>query len=131
MKKFLLPLLLILTTNLLSQPKVSDSVKISKPALQRILTAAKQTRELEAQIVTLTNRIDLLQGNITEYQKRDTATVNTYERQIAADKQSRALLEAQVNTFEKMIRKQRFKTKVTGFMGILTTGIAIYFATKN
>lgn len=113
-----------------AQPKVSDSVKISKPALQRILTAAKQTRELEAQIVTLTSRIDLLQGNINEYKQRDTATVNTYERQILADKQTRTLLEAQVSTFDKMLRKERTKRKITGFMGILTTGIALYFATK-
>lgn len=116
--------------NLSAQPKTLDSVKISKPALQRILAAAQQRDVLNSQVVILNQRIDGMQLTINDLQDRDTATVGSYERQMIVMREQRTLLEAQVKTFERMLRRERIKRKITGAAGILTTGIALYFATK-
>lgn len=117
--------------NCAAQLKTTDSTTVSTPALKRILAAAEQKKILDGQVIILNQRISGLQLTINDLQERDTATVGSYERQILTMKDQRTLMEAQVKTFEKMVRKERIKRKVTGFAGILTTGIALYFATKN
>jgi hypothetical protein len=112
--------------NSLSQPKSLDSVKISKPALQRILTAAKQKAVLEEQVIILNQRIAGLELTINDLIEKDTATVGSYERQIALMKDQRILFEAQIKTFERMIIKARRKQWWTSVLGGVTTGVGIY-----
>ena len=108
------------------QLRTSDSTTVSTPALKRILVAAEQKKVLEQQVVILNQRISGLELTINDLAEKDTATVGSYERQIALMKDQRILFENQIKTFEKMVIKERRKRFWTSVAGTLTTGIGVY-----
>ena len=109
--------------NMFSQ---KDTICFEKSVIKKILAAAEQKKVLEQQVVILNQRISGLELTINDLAEKDTATVGSYERQIALMKDQRILFENQIKTFEKMVIKERRKRFWTSVAGTLTTGIGIY-----
>jgi putative NADH-flavin reductase len=110
--------------NLNGQLKSLDSTTVSNVALRRILTAAQQKSILDSQVVILNQRITGQEQIISALNAKDTATVGSYERQIAVMKDERKILEKEV----KKIKRKLFWRTVGG-VG-LTAGLVALYITK-
>ena len=106
------------------QSKSLDSTTVSNIALRRILTAAQQKSILDSQVIILNQRIVGQESIIAALNAKDTATVGTYERQIAVMKEERKLIEKEV----KRIKRKLFWRTVGG-VG-LTAGLVALYITK-
>lgn len=131
MRKFLFILAVLGMTNSKAQLKTTDSTTVSTAALKRILTAAEQKKVLDGQVVILNDRIVLLQGIIDRQIDKDTATVGSYERQIAVMKEQRVIYDDQIKTFEKLLRREKRKRFFTGAAGMASTIAMIFLSLKK
>lgn len=114
-----------------AQLRTSDSTTVSNAALRRILTAAEQKKVLDEQVVILNERIAGYEAMIKHFQDKDTATVGSYEREIALMKDQRKILEDQIKGNEKVIRKLKRKVFWTSVVGVAGMGtMAFLLLTK-
>lgn len=79
----------------------------------------------------MNDRIVLLQSMVQELEAKDSATVANYTGQIAALNEQKKLFEDQIKTYEKLLKKERFKRKLTAASGVVTTGLAVFLALKK
>lgn len=86
---------------------------------------------MKEQVVILNDRISLLQSIVTNLEQRDTATVNSYERELTVMREQRALFEDQIKTYETLLRRERRKRRLVTATGILTTGAALFLSLKK
>lgn len=61
--------------------------------------------------------------------EKDSATVAGYKNQISIMYQEQAIYKDQVNTFEKLLRREKRKRFWTSAGGVVATGLAIYLST--
>lgn len=108
------------------QSRITDSTTVSNVALRRILTAAEQKKVLDEQVVLLNQRISGFELIVQQYKDKDTATVGSYERQIAIMKDQRIIFEGQIKQNEKIIRKLKRKVFWTSAAGVAGMGVMAY-----
>jgi len=113
------------------QLKNTDSTTVSTAALKRILTAAEQKKVLDGQVVILNDHIAILNSLVKVLQDKDTATVGSYERQIAVMKEQRVIYDDQIKTFEKLLRREKRKRFWTGAAGMASTIAMIFLTLKK
>lgn len=109
-----------------AQLRTIDSTTVSNTALRRILTAAEQKKVLDEQVILLTQRISGYEEMVKQYKDKDTATVGSYERQIALMKDERKIFETAISGKEKEIRKYKRKLFFRTAGGIMITGGLVY-----
>ena len=126
MKKFLLLLAILATMNSDGQSRNTDSTTVSNVALRRILTAAEQKKVLDEQVLLLNQRIAGYESMVQQYKDKDTATVGSYEREIALMKDERKIFESAIKDKEKQIRKYKRKLFFRTAGGVLVTGGLVY-----
>jgi len=98
--------------------------------VRNLLINAEQGKLLKQQVSVLNERISILNSLVTNLQDKDTATVGSYERQIAVMKEQRVIYDDQIKTFEKLLRREKRKRFWTGAAGMASTIGMIYIATK-
>lgn len=113
------------------QSRSTDSTTVSNAALRRILIAAEQKKVLDEQVILLNQRIAGYESMVQQYKDKDTATVGSYERQIAVMKDQRTIFESAISDKEKEIRRYKRKLFFRTAGGVLITGgLAYLYFTK-
>ncbi len=84
------------------EAQLKDTICIDVQLYKGLVIATDQGNELKIRVATLTERINGYETAIRVQQVKDSVTVSTYEKEIAAMKEQRAIL-------EKIIRKERRK----------------------
>lgn len=97
----------------------NDTICPTVRVYQNLLIGAQQSVELKKQIKDMEERIANLQQVIADFQWMDSMTVATYESQITELNTQKAIL-------EKLLRKERRKTRFVGIVGILVSAAAFY-----
>lgn len=122
---------ILATMNCAAQSSRTDSTTVSNAALRRILTAAEQKKVLDEQVILLNQRINGFELMVKELKDKDTATVGTYEREIALMKDQRKVFESAITAKEKEIRRMKRKLffRTAGWL-MLTGTIAYLYFTK-
>ena len=118
-------LLLILTVNSYGQ-KPADTLCLPTENVRGLVIAAKQGDALKQQVVILNDRIGLLQSIVKELELKDSASKSGYTAQIAALLEEKKIYQDQLNTYEKLLKRERRKRRLATAGGIVTTGLAIY-----
>lgn len=118
-------LLLILTVNSYGQ-KQADTLCLPTENVRGLVIAAKQGDALKQQVVILNDRIGLLQSIVKELELKDSASKSGYTAQIAALLEEKKIYQDQLNTYEKLLKRERRKRRLATAGGIVTTGLAIY-----
>lgn len=132
MKKYLL-LSAILVTKICAGQSTSsghDTLCIPADTLRKVYTAALQKRAADSMNVLLQMRIVSLTAAVERLQERDSVTVMAYKEQISDLRKEQAIYRDQVNTFEKLLRREKRKRFWTSAGGVVATGLAIYLSTK-
>ena len=114
-----------------AQWRTTDSTTVSNVALRRILTAAEQKKVLDEQVALLNQRIAGYESMVQQYKDKDTATVGSYEREIALMKDQRKIFETAISAKEKEIRRYKRKLFFRTAGGLMITGgLAYLYFTK-
>ena len=120
-------LLLILTVNSYGQ-KPADTLCLPTENVRGLVIAAKQGDALKQQVVILNDRIAILNNLINQLEQKDSATISGYQNQLGLLHQEQAIYKDQLNTYEKLLRREKRKRRLATAGGIVTTGLAIYLA---
>ena len=118
-------LLLIIAGNSYGQ-KQQDTLCLPTENIRGLLIAAKQGDALKQQVVILNDRIAILTNLINQLEQKDSATISGYQNQLDLLHQEQALYKDQLNTYEKLLKRERRKRRLATAGGIVTTGLAIY-----
>lgn len=122
---------ILATMNSEGQSRSTDSTTVSNASLRRILIAAEQKKVLDEQVVLLNQRISGYELMVQQYKDKDTATVGSYEREIAIMKDQRKIFEDAIKGNEKVIRKLKRKVFWTSAAGVAGMGtMAFLLLTK-
>jgi len=108
------------------QSRSTDSTTVSNVALRRILTAAEQKKVLDEQVVLLNQRISGYEAMVQQYKDKDTATVGSYEREIALMKDQRKIFETAIKDKEKEIKRYKRKLFFRTAGGVMIVGGLTY-----
>lgn len=132
MKAYLLLFAIITTMSCGAQPLSSriDTLCLPVSAVQNMVIAAQQKKELEREMVIAEKRIETLLQAIREHEKKDTVTagiIDTYKREVQAIREEMAIYDKELKTVNKSLRKQKRKTFWTAMAGVVSTGAAILF----
>lgn len=109
--------------------KPSDTLCLPTDNVRGLLISAKQGETLKQQVVILNDRIAILQSLVQQLEQKDSATVSGYKNQIDLLHQEQAIYKDQLNAYEKLLRREKRKRRLTTAAGIVTTGLAIYLGT--
>lgn len=123
-------LIAFLTMNFAGQSQTSE-ICLPDSSVRKILIAAQQKKLLEEQVKLLDQRISIKEDIIRNMIAKDSVTVLTYTAQIKEYEEQKIIFQQQINSYDKLFRRQKRKTFFATVGGILTTGIMAYlFATK-
>ena len=106
--------------------KPTDTLCLPTENVRGLVIAAKQGDALKQQVVILNDRIGLLQSIVKELELKDSASKSGYTAQIAALLEEKKIYQDQLNTYEKLLKRERRKRRLATAGGIVTTGLAIY-----
>jgi len=95
------------------------------------LISAKQGDALKQQVVILNDRIGLLQSIVKELELKDSASKSGYTAQIAALLEEKKIYQDQLNTYEKLLKRERRKRRLATAGGIITTGLVVFLSIKK
>lgn len=111
-----------------AQLRTTDSTTVSNAALRRILIAAEQKKVLDEQVILLNQRIAGFEAIVQQYKEKDTATVGSYEREIAIMKEQRVVFETAIKDKEKEIRRYKRKLfwRTAGGVTLAAAGAYLY-----
>jgi len=123
-------LLLILTVNSYGQ-KQQDTLCLPTENVRGLLISAKQGDALKQQVVILNDRIGLLQSIVKELELKDSASKSGYTAQIAALLEEKKIYQDQLNTYEKLLKRERRKRRLATAGGIITTGLVVFLSIKK
>lgn len=113
-----------------SRHSASDSILVSVKAAQNLVIAAQQKGLLEEHVKILAERITAKEGIIASLQGKDSinqALAASYQKEITIMKDQRGIYEAELKAVNNQLKKQRRKTRLVAFAGILTTAAGIFF----
>ena len=115
-----------------AQPSSSrtDTLCLPVSAVQNMVIAAQQKKELEREIVIAEKRIETLLQAIRVHEQKDTISadiIDTYKREVQAIREEMAIYDKELKTVNKSLRKQKRKTFWTAMAGVVSTGAAILF----
>jgi len=106
--------------------QTTDTICFPVEVVKKVLIAAEQKKVLESQVLILNERIANYQSIIGNLNSKDSLTVATYESQLKIYKDEKAIYEDQIKGYERLLKRERFKRKLTTFGGILTTAVMSY-----
>lgn len=119
-------LILLIGRNYESQSQTTDTLCFPVPVIQKLLIDAKQKKYADSLVVVYRSDINILSGKIQALEIKDSTNnqINsTYQAMIGTMKDQRGILEGQVTSLSKQLRKQKNKTRLTAIGGLLLTGI--------
>ncbi len=119
MRKFLLLLLVLPKIAFGQSPK--DTICLPTDNVRALVINAEQAKVLRQQVVILNDRISNLVVQQQALKAKDSVTVSLYDQQVKAMTDQRALYTDQLKGYEKLLKRQRTKTTITGLLGILAT----------
>lgn len=132
-----MPVLLIMMTASALHSQDTTKVWIPRTDALRVLAQAdsmkvykKLVSQKQADIDTLTQRIDALQNVITQLKAKDATNqsiVSTYENQVKEMTDIRTEMQNEINYWQKLFLKEKRKRFWTTVGGIIGIGAAIYF----
>lgn len=94
--------------------------------MRGIATKLLQKKVLEERVVILSARVDTLQAIIRQLETKDAATVEGYESELKTVQEELKIYMDQVETFEKIVRREKRRRFFTAVGGTLATGAAMY-----
>lgn len=122
---------------LLSQSTATDSVKISAKAARNLLVAAQQKQILQDEVANLNDRIAEKDKQLSILLAKDSATINSLQKEIALTKEQiavmqdqRGIYDAELKAIRKQLKREKRKRTLTGVAGMITTAAAFYIGTR-
>jgi ASC-1-like (ASCH) protein len=94
--------------------------------IKKVLVAAEQKKVLQDQTVLLNQRIEGLNKIIVTLNEKDSASIALYEEQVEAMKAQKEIYQSQLDSYEKLLRKEKRKRFWTGALGMATTAAMGY-----
>jgi membrane-bound lytic murein transglycosylase len=94
------------------------------PVIQKVLIAAQQKKVLDSLVVVLNSDIRSYEIAVKELSIKDSTNkeiIATYENIIKAKDEQRKILEGEIVSLNKQIKKWKRKTRLTAIAGVLTT----------
>lgn len=107
-----------------------DTLCLPTENVRGLLIAAKQGEVLKEQVTILDARIVNLQALVAATESRDSVAVAGLNANIKSLLEEKALYQDQIKGYEKLLKRERMKRRVTGLAGILTTAAAFYIGTR-
>ena len=104
-----------------------DTMCLPSSAVQGLLIDAQRKDLLEADIKDLNARIVEKEIQLATTNTRDSLLIVSLGREISIMKDQRGLFEAELKAVTKQIKRERRKTRLVAFAGILTTAAGILF----
>lgn len=131
MKAYLLLLGILTTMSCVAQPSSSrtDTLCLPVSAVQNMVIAAQQKKELEREIAIAEKRIETLLQAIRVHEQKDSINadiIDTYKREVQAIREEMAIYDKELKTVTKSLRKQKRKTFWTAMAGVASTTAAIF-----
>ena len=106
----------------------NDTICFPRTQAKNVLIAAEQSKILKQQVTILNERIINYQTIIATLNSRDSVTVATYVSQIKSFEEEKKVYQDQIAGYEKIVRKLKRQKFITGLVGSLATGAAIFIA---
>jgi hypothetical protein len=107
-----------------SKSQSTDTMCFPVPVIQKVLIAAQQKKVLDSLVVVLNSDIRSYEIAVKELQIKDSTNkeiIATYENIIKAKDEQRKILEGEIVSLNKQIKKWKRKTRLTAIAGVLTT----------
>lgn len=107
-----------------SKSQSIDTLCFDIPTAQKVLTAAKQKKVLDSLVVVLNNDIRSYEIIVQNLQAKDSTNkeiIMTYMEIIKAKDEQKKVLENQIASLNKEIKKWKRKNRMTAIAGLLTT----------
>jgi hypothetical protein len=123
--------MILISSNFVQGQNPTDTICISTPQFKKVYAAALQKKVADSLLSISERQVLQLQNTINLLGEKDGDLKAMYEGQIANLNQQVALYKDQINGYEKLLRKERFRRRLTAGAGILATGVMGYlFLTK-
>ncbi len=106
--------------------KPTDTLCFQVQVIQKVFIAAEQKKVLEQQVYVLNERITGLQKMIVNLNEKDSATVEGYQLEIRTMREQQDIFVDQINSFEKLLKKERRKRWWTAAGGFVSVGALTY-----
>ena len=120
----LIPLLML---NLNGISQTTDTViRVKASQARKVYADALQKPILEERISILNDRIANFQILIKALEEKDSLANINYMLQVGALLEEKKIYQDQLNTYEKLLKRERRKRRLATAGGIVTTGLAIY-----
>lgn len=115
-----------LLTSFAGNSQASKDSCFTTEEMRGIATKLLQKKVLEERVVILSARVDTLQAIIRQLETKDAATVEGYESELKTVQEELKIYMDQVETFEKIVRREKRRRFFTAVGGTLATGAAMY-----
>jgi hypothetical protein len=109
----------------------SDTLCFDLPTVRKLVSNSEQGKLLKQQVLKLDERIVLLQSTISNLQVKDSLTISSHNKEINELRGKEDLCKGQLNDLTRLLKRERFKRKLTAASGIITTGLAVFLSLKK
>jgi hypothetical protein len=116
----------LIGSSLGARSQTTDTLCFPVPVIQKLLIDAKQKKYADSLVLVYRSDINILSRKVEALEIKDSTNTqinSTYQAMIGTMKDQRTVLEGQIITLNKQIRKQRTATKLTAISGLLLTGL--------
>ena len=109
----------------------SDTLCLPTNSVRAILIDAEKGKEYKKQVDLLNQRIVLVQSQMKELEQKDSAAIAGFSSQIKTMNEEIALYKDQINGYERMLKRERFKRKMVTVGGVVATGLTLFLTLKK
>lgn len=114
-----------------SQTDTKDTLCFPVQVVKERLTQARLYLLTDSLLHISETQLAELKYNIKLSGEKDSATKASYEVQLVNLNQQILLYKDQISGYERLLKRQRRKTFLTGAAGFITTGIAVYLFSQK
>ena len=131
LRKYLFLLIILISGSCIQAQTGSDTICINTPQFRKIYAAALQKRMVDSLLVISDQQVKELQIKVNLFKDKDTATVNSYSRQIVLLQAEIANYILEKKEYERLLKWEKFKRKFWTGLGAVTIGVVgVLYLTK-
>lgn len=129
LSKYLLLLVILIKSSFGQAQPTTDTICLPIPVFKKVYSAALEKKYVDSLLVLTEKQVAELRHTVDLMQEKDSELKLRYEDQITNLNSQIGLYKDQLNTYEKLLRLEKRKRRLTTAAGIITTGLAIYLGT--
>lgn len=131
MRKYLLLLVILIRSSLGQAQITTDTICLEVTKFKKIYSAALQKKVADSLLSISEKQVAQLNVSMSLLSEKETETKANYEMQLANLTNQIALYKEQINGYERLVKRERRKRRLTTAAGILTTGAALFLSLQK